>query len=112
MKRVGKLIWFGMIPVAGAAAWLARRLAQQPPAEGMMASVSPAPASPAAADDLKVISGIGPVFEQRLNAAGIRTFRDLQAAAPEELLDLVKATPGLADTEAWIEQARQLAAGN
>ena len=112
MKRAEKLIWFGMIPVAGAAVWLARRRAQQPSTGGMMASVSSAPASPAAADDLKVISGIGPVYEQRLNAAGIRTFRDLQAAEPGKLLDIVKATPGLADTEAWIEQAKQLVAGS
>jgi predicted flap endonuclease-1-like 5' DNA nuclease len=112
VKRVEKMIWFGMIPVAGAAAWLARRLAQQPSTEGMMASVTTAPASSAAADDLKVISGIGPVYEQRLNAAGIRSYRDLQAAAPEKLLEIIQATPGLADTEAWIEQAKQLAKGS
>lgn len=114
MKRFEKLIWFGVIPVTAAALWLARRLAQQPAAQGMMASSAPAPAAPAtasAADDLKLIVGIGPVYERRLQAAGIRTFSDLQKASPQRLLDIVQATPGLADTEDWIKQAGALAAG-
>jgi predicted flap endonuclease-1-like 5' DNA nuclease len=110
VKKVEKLIWFGLIP-ATAAVWVARRLTQRPGGPGLMpaAEETKAPAAPATADDLKVISGIGPVYERRLHAAGIRTYQQLLAATPERLLAIVQATPGLADPDAWIEQARRLA---
>lgn len=111
MKRIEKVIWLGLIPVT-AAIWAARRLAGQPqtPAPVPAPVTPPAPSAPE--DDLKLISGIGPVYEKRLKAAGVRRFGDLQAATPQRLLDIVQATAGLADTEAWIAQARQLASGS
>lgn len=110
MKKVEKLIWFGLIP-ASAAVWAARRLTRRPAGAGLMPAVDQMqpPATSAPADDLKVISGIGPVYERRLHAAGIRTYQQLRAATPDQLLEIVQATPGLADPGAWIEQAGKLA---
>jgi predicted flap endonuclease-1-like 5' DNA nuclease len=120
VKRLEKVIWFGLIPVT-AAALAARRLArelagpattaphgQPTPAPAVL---RPAPAAAAVEDDLKVINGIGPVYEQRLKAAGVRTLSALVATSPERLLEIVNATPGLADTESWIAEARQHLAG-
>lgn len=42
-----------------------------------------------AADDLKLIEGIGPKIEKLLNAAGIHTFARLSSASQEELLSIL-----------------------
>jgi len=69
---------------------------------------SPAPAKP---DDIEEIKGIGPVFAQRLNEAGIYTFADLLKLTPEQITDIV--TKGertyAIDAEDWLKQARTLA---
>lgn len=67
-------------------------------------------AAPAARDRLASVSGIGPVYEQRLNQAGISTFAQLAALAPDRLKEII-APSRLQDLEleSWIEQARQLA---
>ena len=43
-----------------------------------------APATPA--DDLTVIDGIGPGIARRLKGLGIKTFADLSAASPDDLV--------------------------
>ena len=43
-------------------------------------------------DDFEPIDGIGKVFEQRLYTAGIRTYRALADASPEQLAAIAKAT--------------------
>ncbi len=58
-------------------------------------------------DDLTVIKGIGPVFAERLNAAGIYSYADLAQASPEALQAAV-ATKQKVAAEAWIAQARAL----
>ena len=64
-------------------------------------------------DDLKLIKGIGPDIEHRLNLAGVVTFAQLAEQTPESLEgilgDVVKR---LANESALIEQARQLASKN
>ena len=60
-------------------------------------------------DDLKVISGIGPVYERRLNDVGIHTYADLAEQAPEKLRSIMglkswKAT----DLDDWISEAQTL----
>jgi predicted flap endonuclease-1-like 5' DNA nuclease len=62
-------------------------------------------------DDLKVINGIGPVFERRLNEAGIYTFEDLANTEDQRIVDVVKAKSWQAvDPDFWRRQARDLAA--
>ena len=62
------------------------------------------------ADDLEIINGIGLVFAKKLKRGGVRTFKQLAQAEPDQLAAIVKApewrTP---DYASWIEQAKQLA---
>lgn len=77
---------------------------------------SPVPAAPAAvayqgpADDLEHILGIGPVYAQRLQDAGIHTYADLARQTP----DHVRKVTGIslkrtAEAAEWIGDARRLA---
>lgn len=62
-------------------------------------------------DDLEAIEGIGPVFEQRLYAAGIGTYAELAATSVGRLAELCPPRVGRIDYAAWIEQARIRARG-
>jgi predicted flap endonuclease-1-like 5' DNA nuclease len=65
-----------------------------------------------AADDLKVIEGIGPRAETALHAAGIESYAQLAAARPGRLRKILKASGGrMSDPRTWPEQARLAAAG-
>ncbi len=60
-------------------------------------------------DDLKVISGIGPVYERRLNDAGIYTYADLAEQAPEQLRSITGLKTWQAgDLDDWIVEAQTL----
>jgi predicted flap endonuclease-1-like 5' DNA nuclease len=77
------------------------------------APTQPAVPTPAGADDLKIIEGIGPAISGILRESGITTFRAL-ANAPLDQLDaiLVQAKlRRLADPETWPEQAQLAADG-
>jgi predicted flap endonuclease-1-like 5' DNA nuclease len=67
------------------------------------------PSSQPPRDDLEAIRGIGRVFAQRLNEAGIYTFADLAAQTPEALDAIIgtNRAAGMFDPAAWIEEARQ-----
>ncbi|MCB0036345.1 MAG: DUF4332 domain-containing protein [Anaerolineales bacterium] len=59
-------------------------------------------------DDLKAIYGIGPVYVERLQAAGVDTFAKLAEKTPEELREIVKIKPWQStNIQEWIEEARQ-----
>lgn len=65
-------------------------------------------------DDLKLINGIGPVVEQRLNrVAGIYTYTQLAALSPADIAAAVAGLAGLSaeriKKQDWIGQARKLA---
>ena len=63
------------------------------------------------ADDLKLISGVGPVLEKTLNSIGIYTFGQVSKMTSEEynLLDsLTKSFPGRAERDNWASQAKDL----
>ena len=56
----------------------------------------------AAADDLKLITGIGPAAEKKLNEAGVTTYAQL-AKLDADTFEAVKVKPE------WIEQAKEMA---
>lgn len=61
-------------------------------------------------DDLKIIKGIGPVIESKLNSAGIYSFEQLGNLTTSDLKRyLGDVIERLADEEALIQQARDLA---
>ncbi|CAN7661273.1 hypothetical protein LJR090_001556 [Bosea sp. LjRoot90] len=64
-----------------------------------------------AADDLKLIKGIGPQNEERLHALGIWHFSQIAAWTPEnvEWVGTYLAFPGRIEREAWLAQAAALA---
>lgn len=60
-------------------------------------------------DDLKVIKGIGPAIEKKLNNAGIHTFEALSQLSVKELENLLGNTKRLVQDEGnLIAQARRL----
>jgi predicted flap endonuclease-1-like 5' DNA nuclease len=62
-------------------------------------------------DDLKVISGVGPVLEGKLNDIGIYTYGQVSKMTKEEydLLDeLTGSFPGRAERDDWAGQAKEL----
>ncbi len=69
-----------------------------------------AAAAPSAADDFKVIRGIGPVVESRLHSAGILTLAQLAAMLPADVAALVAGlSANRIAKQNWIGQARKLA---
>jgi small subunit ribosomal protein S2 len=75
---------------------------------------APVKEAPAKADDISLIDGIGPVFKKKLEGEGITTFAQIVAldeaavTALDEKLDL----KGKVVSGEWIEQAKELMAGN
>ena len=61
-------------------------------------------------DDLKLISGIGPVIAKKLNEAGITTFEQMAKLKPNQLEDILgEMVKRLSDEAALIAQAKELA---
>ncbi|SEQ50313.1 NADH-quinone oxidoreductase subunit E [Devosia sp. YR412] len=70
-----------------------------------------APEGPA--DDLKLVSGVGPVLERRLNALGITRWSQVAALTPEQI-DQVEGSlnfRGRVARDNWLQQAEVLARG-
>jgi predicted flap endonuclease-1-like 5' DNA nuclease/cytoskeletal protein CcmA (bactofilin family) len=67
------------------------------------------PPAPVIEEDLTVIRGIGPSSDQRLKAAGIRTFAQLAALTPEQLAAIIGIPLERVIEDDLIGQARRLA---
>ena len=63
-------------------------------------------------DDLKMIRGIGPAIEKKLNNAGILTFEALAGLSVEELEHILGNARRLAQESDLIKQAKKLAKQN
>ncbi|MCL4147134.1 UNVERIFIED_CONTAM: hypothetical protein GTU68_042231 [Idotea baltica] len=70
-------------------------------------------AAVAASDDLKLIKGVGPALEKKLNVAGIQSFSDIAAlkAADIKTLDESLDLKGRVKRDGWVKQAKALASG-
>jgi large subunit ribosomal protein L21 len=71
-----------------------------------------APADAGDADDLKKISGVGPVLEKKLNAVGITKFQDIIDLTPEKRDEVEEqlSFKGRMEREDWVGQAKQFIA--
>jgi len=97
-----------------------RAAAAQPAAEAEAKSARPK-AKPAVAeaaeggfvDDIKLIGGIGPALEKKLNAAGVSSLKDIAAWSEADVarFDEELALRGRAARDEWVEQAKDLIAG-
>jgi len=69
---------------------------------------------PAETDDLKSISGVGPVQEEKLNSVGIYRFEQIANWTEQNVEELEKllSFDGLVERENWIVQAKDLATGS
>jgi predicted flap endonuclease-1-like 5' DNA nuclease len=79
------------------------------------AAVESAPAAPAAADDLKIIEGIGPKIADLLAQNGIATFAALAATSAPKLREMLLAAGqrfAVSDPTTWPEQAELAAKGD
>lgn len=72
-----------------------------------------APKAAAGGDDLKQLSGVGPVLETKLHEAGVTTFAQIAAWGPEDIAkyDELLTFKGRIEREGWVEQAKELAKG-
>ncbi len=63
------------------------------------------------ADDLKLISGVGPAFEKKLNGAGIFHFAQIAKLKKAQIADLEEELnmSGRVERDEWIQQAKDLA---
>lgn len=66
-----------------------------------------------AADNLKFITGVGPVVERRLNELGITTWSQIAALTPEDIVKVEEALNfrGRVARDNWLAQAEVLARG-
>lgn len=72
-------------------------------------------ATPAEADNLKVISGVGPFLERKLNAIGIYTYRQIANFSKEDVElvnDIIEFFPGRIQRDNWVGQATELVRPN
>lgn len=99
-------------PAAGRTVKVARESARPKTAESKPVRKAPA-AKTAKADDLKVISGIGPKLEQVLNGMGFRRYADIAAlkAADVARIEAELGLGGRIARDGWVEQAKALAKG-
>jgi large subunit ribosomal protein L21 len=67
-----------------------------------------------AADNLSLISGVGPKIKQSLGELGYTRFAQIAALTPEEIetIETALKSKGRIARDEWIEQARELMAGN
>ncbi len=65
------------------------------------------------ADDIKLIGGVGPALEKKLNGAGITSLKELSKLSVKKLAELDDELKlgGRTEREEWVEQAKELLAG-
>lgn len=82
-----------------------------PAAMGDVKADAPLFEAPEHKDDLKKISGVGPVLEKKLNALGIASYRQIANFTEDDVarVDEALSFKGRIERENWIEQARDLA---
>lgn len=66
--------------------------------------------APSEVDDLKKISGVGPVLEQKLNEIGIYKFEQVENWSAEQIaeFDDLLSFKGRIERDNWLDQAKQL----
>ena len=61
-------------------------------------AIPPTPVTTQSTEDLKQVKGIGPVFEERLQNAGVTTFAGLAALSIEQLAEILDIRLGRAES--------------
>lgn len=94
---------------------LERQVQMKTPGQGVVPAAAVPPVQPAAPaqsggrkDDLKLLKGVGPTIERRLNEAGIYTFAGLAQRTPAEVEQILGSLRRVSGRE-MIAEARRLA---
>ena len=76
------------------------------------AEAKPAPKKAAGADDLKLLSGVGPALEKKLHENGVTSFAQIAAWNADDIADMDDklSFKGRIERDGWVEQAKKLAA--
>ena len=114
LLQVTEILTDGAKPSKKAAAQKpAKKKAEPKKEDAPKAAAKPAAKAETGADDLKKLSGVGPVLEEKLNAAGVTSFAQIAAWGPKEIeeFDEKLSFKGRIEREGWVEQAKKLAAG-
>ncbi|MEM6410649.1 MAG: helix-hairpin-helix domain-containing protein [Pseudomonadota bacterium] len=84
-----------------------------PAADEPVEAAAPAEASPSGGDDLKKLTGVGPVLAGKLADAGVTSFAQIAALSDDEIADIEEkvGASGKFEKEGWIAQAKDLAGG-
>nr|WP_321442943.1 50S ribosomal protein L21 [uncultured Cohaesibacter sp.] len=109
--KITEILTGGKAPAKAAKkATPAKKEAEAAPAKA--AEGEPLFTAPAEKDDLKKISGVGPVLEGKLNALGITSFAQIAAFSEEDIAKVDDALnfKGRIDRDNWLEQAAAFAA--
>ena len=109
LVKITDILTDGKKPAAKKKAAPKAEKAAEATAEAELPVLFTAPEGPA--DDLKKISGVGPVLEKKLNALGITTYAQVAAFTAEDIarVDDALSFKGRIDRNNWIEQASELA---
>lgn len=110
-KRNGHRQYLSVIKITGVGkAGAAKKKAA--PKKATAPKKEAAPADAGDADDLKKISGVGPVLEKKLNAVGITKFQDIIDLTPEKRDEVEEqlSFKGRMEREDWVGQAKQFIA--
>ncbi|MCI5112107.1 MAG: 50S ribosomal protein L21 [Marivita sp.] len=96
---------------AGSVAGVAVAAAAPKKAAAPKAEKAAAPKAAAGADDLKLLSGVGPALEKKLHEAGITSFAQIAAWTDADVEEFGEklSFKGRIEREGWIEQAKELA---
>lgn len=110
LVKVTDILTGGAKPAKKAAAKKAAPKAETP-AANEEAEQAPLFTAPEGKDDLKKISGVGPVLEKKLNALGITTYEQIVNFTAEDIarVDEVLNFKGRIERDNWVEQAKELA---
>lgn len=110
LVRIVDVLGAGMTATAAAPAKAAAPAPAEADEDAAVTPLFETPAGPA--DDLKTISGVGPVLESKLNALGITRFDQIAGWSDEDVtrVDEVLNFKGRIAREGWIAQAADLAA--
>ena len=77
------------------------------------AEAAPKKGKAQAADDIKMIGGVGPALEKKLNALGVTSLKQIAEWTAEDIerIDTELSFKGRIEREEWVQQAKDLLAG-
>jgi large subunit ribosomal protein L21 len=106
--RITDILAKGAKPAAKKPA--AKKAAPKKEAAPKKAAPKKAAAKSDAKDDLKKISGVGPVLEKKLNALGLNTYADIASLTKAQIADVDEklSFKGRIEREGWLDQAAKL----